>query len=285
MGNIIAVLLRTILLETIGTDIDDLSLSFNMGLDTLASHTLMIEKSVGSQLTAFDPQAILNYITGFAVVLIVLKFLKKGFDTWIAWTDDPTSDPLQLATNFVKALVCALTFPILYEWLVSVVEDFTKGVMDAMNIGDFMNFTEVLGNFINSAGLTLLIFLLIYIILIIVLYIKFLMRGAEIFIIRMGFPLACVGLIDANGGIFTGYLNKLFQAVLSVSVQVALCKLSLVMMIGNHLIWAIVFAITAVKSPKILSELIYTPAGGGGIISKAYYAAQMAKSIKTMIGK
>ena len=90
------------------------------------------------------------------------------------------------------------------------------------------------------------------------------MRGAEIFIVRMGFPLACVGIIDANGGVFSGYVNKLFQIVLSVTVQVVLCKLSLSFMIGGHLIWAIVFAITAVNSPRILQELIYNPGGGGG---------------------
>ena len=95
-----------------------------------------------------------------------------------------------------------------------------------------------------------------------------------------GISLACVGIIDANGGVFSGYVNKLFQIVLSVTVQVVLCKLSLSFMIGGHLIWAIVFAITAVNSPRILQELIYNPGGGGGGgITQTYYIAQMIKGL------
>lgn len=51
-------------------------------------------------------------------------------------------------------------------------------------------------------------------------------------------------------------------------------------MIGGHLIWAIVFAITAVNSPRILQELIYNPGGGGGGgITQTYYIAANDKRI------
>lgn len=280
MGNIIVIFLKWILNNFFDTELDDIDINFNMGFDTLANHTLMIEKSIGLTGSTFNPEAILNYIMGFAVVLIVLKFLKKGFDKWIAWTDDPSSDPLQLTTNFVKALVCALTFPILYGWLVDVIEDLTTGIMNVMGIGGMTSLSDTLRSMIDTAGFTMIIFILIYLVLIIMLYMKFLMRGAEIFIVRMGFPLACVGIIDANGGVFSGYVNKLFQIVLSVTVQVVLCKLSLSFMIGGHLIWAIVFAITAVNSPRILQELIYNPGGGGGGgITQTYYIAQMIKGL------
>ena len=252
MGNIIVIFLKWILNNFFDTELDDIDINFNMGFDTLANHTLMIEKSIGLNGSTFNPEAILNYIMGFAVVLIVLKFLKKGFDTWIAWTDDPSSDPLQLTTNFVKALVCALTFPILYGWLVDVIEDLTTGIMNVMGIGGMTSLSDTLRSMIDTAGFTMIIFI----------------------------PLACVGIIDANGGVFSGYVNKLFQIVLSVTVQVVLCKLSLSFMIGGHLIWAIVFAITAVNSPRILQELIYNPGGGGGGgITQTYYIAQMIKGL------
>lgn len=117
MGNIIVIFLKWILNNFFDTELDDIDINFNMGFDTLANHTLMIEKSIGLNGSTFNPEAILNYIMGFAVVLIVLKFLKKGFDTWIAWTDDPSSDPLQLTTNFVKALVCALYYMVGWSML------------------------------------------------------------------------------------------------------------------------------------------------------------------------
>ena len=163
---------------------------------------------------------------------------------------------------------------------VDVIEDLTTGIMNVMGIGGMTSLSDTLRSMIDTAGFTMIIFILIYLVLIIMLYMKFLMRGAEIFIVRMGFPLACVGIIDANGGVFSGYVNKLFQIVLSVTVQVVLCKLSLSFMIGGHLIWAIVFAITAVNSPRILQELIYNPGGGGGGgITQTYYIAQMIKGL------
>lgn len=117
MGNIIVIFLKWILNNFFDTELDDIDINFNMGFDTLANHTLMIEKSIGLNGSTFNPEAILNYIMGFAVVLIVLKFLKKGFDTWIAWTDDPSSDPLQLTTNFGQGTCLCLDFPYII-WLV-----------------------------------------------------------------------------------------------------------------------------------------------------------------------
>ena len=166
MGNIIVIFLKWILNNFFDTELDDIDINFNMGFDTLANHTLMIEKSIGLNGSTFNPEAILNYIMGFAVVLIVLKFLKKGFDTWIAWTDDPSSDPLQLTTNFVKALVCALTFPILYGWLVDVIEDLTTGIMNVMGIGGMTSLSDTLRSMIDTAGFTMIIFILIYLVLI-----------------------------------------------------------------------------------------------------------------------
>lgn len=285
MGNILLVFLKGFLedfLEKNGL-LDEFlggaDSAINAAFETLAHHTLMIEKSVGLQIGTFNTEALSSYIMGFAVVLIILKFLKKGFDTWIAWTDDPSSDPIVLTTNLLKALVCALSFPILYGWLVDVVEDLTNGVLTAMSLANITNPTEALTNLIQTATQSSIIFVLLYVIFLVVLYIKFLMRAVEIFIVRMGFSLACVGLLDSNGGVFTGYVNKMFQVVLSVVVQVALSKLSLTLLMGNHLIWAIVFAMVAIKSPQILRELIYTPGGGGGGLSRAYYASQMIRGL------
>lgn len=285
MGNILLVFLKGFLGDFLEHNemLEDFfgaaDAGINTAFETLAHHTLMIEKSVGLQLGTFNTEALSSYIMGFAVILIILKFLKKGFDTWIAWTDDPTADPIVLTTNLLKALVSALLFPILYGWLVEVVEDLTNGILTAMSLSNITNPAEALDGLLTTATQSSIIFILVYVILLVVLYIKFLMRAVEIFIVRMGFPLACVGMLDSNGGVFSGYVNKLFQAVLSVTVQVTLAKLSLTLLMSEHLIWAIVFAIVAIKSPKLLQELVYTPAGGGGGIAHAYYASQMVRGL------
>lgn len=275
MANILLVFLKGFLEDFLG-GIDD---TINFAFETLAHHTLMIEQSVGLQFSNFNVEAISSYIMGFAVVLIILKFLKKGFDTWIAWTDDPSSDPIILTTNLLKALVCALSFPILYGWLVDVVEELTDGILSVLSLQNVTNLAGALISLVSAATLSGMVFVLVYVILLVILYIKFLVRAVEIFVVRMGFPLACVGMLDSNGGVFSGYLNKLFQAVLSVVVQIVLAKLSITFLMSSHIIWAIVFAMVAIKSPKLLQELVYTPAGGGGGIAHAYYASQMLRGL------
>lgn len=45
------------------------------------------------------------------VSLMILKFLKKGYEIYVMGTDgDPDMDPLQLVTNFIKAMVVAVGF-------------------------------------------------------------------------------------------------------------------------------------------------------------------------------
>lgn len=280
MGNIILVFLKGLIEDIVkaGGFIDT---ALNFTFDKLAHNTFYIEDSLGFEYGShFDFDVIMGFIMGFAIILIILKFLKKGFDAYIAWTDDPASDPLILTTNLLKSLVVALSFPILYETLVEVVEDLTTGLVNALSLENVgINFWGVIMDMIASGGLTFVIFVLIFIILFLILYIKFLMRAAELFIIRVGFPLACVGIMDANGGVFTGYLNKLFQAVLSVTVQLVLAKISIMLILGTHVIWAIVFAIIAITSPNILRELIYNPGGGGMSVNTIYYTTQMIRGM------
>lgn len=272
MGNIIANFLMDFI-KSIGELV-------NFNLEKLVHNTLYIEDSwglAGDQSFSFD--VVMGYIMGFAIVLIILKFLKKGFDAYVAWTDDPSSDPVNLAAGLVKALVVALSFPILYGWITDIIEEFTAGLLNAVGAGSLgTDIVDMISSILVSKGLAVIVAYVIYIVLYIILYIKFLMRGGELLILRLGFPIACVGMIDANGGIFTGYLTKLFQTVLSVTVQVVLARLSLSLMIMNHCIWAIAFMILAIKSPQVLREMIYSPMGGSGL-STMYYTTNMLRGL------
>jgi len=47
-------------------------------------------------------------------------------------------------------------------------------------------------------------------------------------IIRMGFLLACIGLLDSDKGVFAPYLKKLFVICMTAVVQIFLLRLSFV---------------------------------------------------------
>ena len=204
---------------------------------------------------------------GFGVSLIVLKFLKKGFETYVLWSDgDADEEPLSLLTNFFKALAVAVCFPTLYGWMAGIIEDMSNQLLKAIGAATSYNWQAWVDG-ISSAGLVTAIFGLIFIIAYFILYFQFLMRGLEIFILRVGLPLACVGLLDNDKGVFKAYMNKFFQSMLAVVVQIALAKLGVGLMLQMHVFWGVACMILAVKTPKFLQDFLITSGGSGGVSS------------------
>lgn len=220
-------------------------------------------------------------LLGAGVSLIILKFLKKGFECYVLWTDgDPDADPTNLVVRFIQAMAVAVSFPVLYGWLAQIVESLTDQLLAA--IGASTNYDwQAWVDGIASLGLVTAIFGLVFIICYFLLYFQFLMRGLELLILRVGIPVACVGLLDNDKGVFKSYMNKFFQTALAVIVQICLCKLGVGMMLNMHIFWGIACMILAIKTPKFLSEfLVPAGGGGGGVINNAYHSVRLVQMIK-----
>ncbi|UWG97539.1 MAG: conjugal transfer protein TrbL family protein [Candidatus Dehalobacter alkaniphilus] len=217
-----------------------------------------------------------NILFGFGVSLIVLKFLKKGFETYVLWSDgDADEEPLSLLTNFFKALAVAVCFPTLYQWMAAIVENMTDQLLAAVGAATDYGWKAWVDG-ISSMGLVTAIFGLIFIICYFMLYFQFLMRGLEIFILRVGIPLACVGLLDNDKGVFKAYLNKFFQSMLAVVVQIVLAKLGVGLMLNMHIFWGVACMILAIRTPRFLQDfLITTGGGGGGVINNVYHSVRL----------
>lgn len=257
-------------IDTLLTDIVPMALYAEKFMSTLAGVDLF--------------QSLFNIIFGFGVSLIVLKFLKKGFETYVLWSDgDADEEPIALLTNFFKAMAVAVCFPTLYEWMAQIVQDMSDKLLTAIGAATAYDWTAWVAG-ISSAGLVTALFGLVFIIVYFVLYFQFLMRGLEILILRVGLPLACVGLIDNDRGVFKAYLNKFFQSMLAVVVQIALSKLGVGLMMNMHVFWGVACLMLAVKTPKFLQDFLITSGGGGGgIVNNMYHSVrlvQMARALK-----
>ena len=229
-----------------------------------------------------------DILLGFGVSLIILKFLKKGFECYVMWTDgDPDAEPTGLVIRFIEAIAVAVCFPVMYGWLADITQSLTDQLMAA--IGNSTNYDwQSWVNGIGSLGLVTAIFGLVFVICYFVLYFQFLMRGLEIMILRIGLPLACVGLLDNDKGVFKTYINKFFQSTLAVVVQICLCKLGVGMImnigINMNVFWGIACIVLAIKTPRFLSEFM-VPAGGGGagVINNIYHSVRLVGMAKGMI--
>ena len=203
------------------------------------------------------------------------------------WTDgDPDMEPAGIVIRFMQAVVVAVCFPILYGWMAKAAEGLINDLMAAIGAATDYDW-QAWVNGISSLGLVTAIFGLIFVICYFVLYFQFLMRGLEIMILRIGMPMACVGLLDNDKGIFKTYINKFFQSTLAVVLQICLCKMGVGLMlnvgINMNVFWGLACMILAIKTPSFLREfLVPTGGGAGGVINNVYHSVRLVGMVKGM---
>lgn len=231
-------------------------------------------------------EVLFDIVLGFGVSLIILKFLKKGFSCYVLWTDgDPDTEPTALILRFIEAMVIAVSFPVMYGWIAQITEELTGQILSAVGGSSDYNW-QAWANGFASLGITTAVFGLIFVICYFMLYFQFLMRGLEILILRIGMPMACVGLLDNDKGVFKQYMNKFWQSTLAVLIQICLCKLGVGMMmnigVNMNLFWGLACMVLAIKTPSFLREFLLTTGGGGGVINNVYHSVRLAGMVRNI---
>ena len=253
--------------------------AFNGLIDMCFNSENYISSNFGS--TVIDFSQLKALILTLAISLIVLKFLKKGFDMYIMWTDgEADTPPLTYIVYFIRAIAMAVSFSILYDWVVQIAKSFGESMLQTMNMADNISLTTTIAN-IATTGLFNSIVALIGLILLFVLYIQFLMRALEMFVLKLGFPLACVGLVNPDGGVFKSYSEKLIKSILTVLVQIILCKIAIILIINVKMLFGIAAIIMAIKTPKFLQEFML--GGGTGGISNVIVTTSKTMELSSQI--
>jgi len=258
----------------------------NTLLDGIVPIALHAEDYMDTLLGTSGISGIFDIFFAFGISLIILKFLKKGFERYILWTEgDADTEPIILLTGFFKALAVGICFPTLYGWLAEIVSDLSNELITMISKDMATDFGSIITG-ITSAGIFTGIVSIIFFICFFMLYIQFLTRGLEILILRIGLPLACVGLMDNDNGIFRSYIQKFFQSTMAVLVQIVLAKLGVALMLNTHVFWGLAALLLALRTPKFLQEFLIVSGGqgGGGMMNKVYSTAriyQMGKSVFT----
>lgn len=280
-------LLTNLIATIIGSADNSINEVFNDLIDMCFNSEIYITHILGTEVLNFD--GLKKIILGFALSLIVLKFLKKGFDTYIAWTEGDSDTPTFIFIGyFVRAMITAISFSVLYEWLIDVSKDLATQVMVTLNMSEQYVLTTSLASF-TLLSLFSGIIALIVLILAFLLYIQFIMRGVEMLVLKLGFPLACVGLVDSDKGIFAPYMKKFFQSIMTIIVQIALSKLAILLISSSQLIQATAVLLLALRTPRFLSEFMLTTNGGSSGISHIAHnvsrTIELHKQIKTNLNK
>lgn len=253
--------------------------AFNGLMDLVFNGEKHLSSNFGSEVLNFS--SLQSVILSLAISLIVLKFLKKGFDMYIMWTEgESDTPPLTFIVYFVRAIVVAISYSLLYQWIIDVATSFGDSLLNAMNFAENISLTTAIAN-IATTGLFTAIVALIALILLFVLYIQFLMRSLEMFVLKMGFPLACVGLVNPDGGVFKSYFEKLIKSVLTVIVQIILCKIAIALILNVKMLFGISAIILAIKTPKFIQEFML--GGGSGGISNVIVTTSKTMELSSQI--
>ena len=253
----------------------------NSLLNDLVPIALHAEKYMDTLMGTSGFTDIFDIFLGFGISLIVLKFLKKGFEQYVLWSEgDADTDPLIFLTGFFKALAIAVSFPTLYLWLATIIEDLTNKLINIISNGMKTDFSTVISG-ITSAGLFTAIVSLIFFVCFFMLYLQFLMRGMEILILRIGLPIACIGILDTDKGVFRTYIQKFFQSTLAVLVQIVLAKVGVALMLNTHVFWGLAALMLAINTPKFLQEFIIVSGGqSSGVMGTVYQSVRLVEMAK-----
>lgn len=255
----------------------------------LGRTVFFMEDAVGDAFPVAKFHQIYLFVQAFALSLVILKALKKGFMTYILWRDgDPDENPGKMVVNIGLAVALAVSFPTLYDWFASVVlwlaEQLSIASFDMLELDswhDLVTATQYDG------GLYLII-LIIYFIMLFVLYLSFLKRSAELMILRLGFPLATLGLLDSDNGVFSTTVKVFIQVSLTTIVQLFFMMLSMMIFLKSKLalmnpFLCIACCLAAFATPKMLQNILL-PTGGSGVGSKVNTASQAIHIVKGLKG-
>lgn len=195
--------------------------------------------------------------TSFGIAFLIFKFLKKIFDTYIIGSDgDPSMSVENIVIGFCKGLIIIFSFNFLYEMFVNVSVDFINQMLDAVGLVTIPSLIEIFKRFFLGSGIFMLLGLLVFFICYLLLVFQFIKRGLEMLILRLGVPIACIGLIDSDNGVFAPYIKMFIQNSVTVVIQLAMIKLGFGVVANGNIFFGIACMIMGIKTPQFLQQFM-----------------------------
>lgn len=234
---------------------------------------------------SFNITSLYHAIYIFAISLLIMLFVKKMIETYFAWSNgDPDNSPFQVLIGFVEALIIMISFGFLYETFVNVMYGLYESITTSA-FGSLSDIDSMVGQLkfstvtVNLLGAFLYLLVAVQFVLV---YFQNLSRGVEILILRLGIPFACIGLLNADKGVFKGYMQKFIKVAFTVIVQLTLLRLSIQLIANAHVIIAFAVSSMSLKTPSLLSEFLTTYGGTG---EKASRIAHNLAVVGRAVGK
>lgn len=269
--------------------LNDVFRSFDGALLKMLRDMLKVEDLLDGIITAATIHDVYTFIYGAAVSLVVVKFLIKGFQIYILWRDgDADSSPQEMLVGAVQAAVVMVGFPVVYDKMAIITAWFAEGIVSRFGIASGEDL--LLNPVTVTAGLFILILLIVYVVLALGVAIMLLRRSFDLLVLRLGIPIATIGLVDSDGGVFKVYIQTLLRALFTSVIQIVLFSISVRLLVGgimsfNNILFAIATVASAFSSPALMQQILIPTGRGGGVVNKIYTGSMAVRSIRGLIGK
>jgi hypothetical protein len=271
--------LENLLLKLFNSWVSGLNDIFAAWLNMMSDNVYHCENAFSSLggVQTFDISKVFAIIFQFSLYFASFKIVKKLYEIYfLHMAGDPSQNPIAVVKGAALAVIAAVGFNWFYEVMVTIAQQLMDAVLNAIGEASYADnliqaLTSIMGN-LNTA-----IFVLIFVILSLILYVKFIGLGVELMILRIGFPIACLGLMDSDKGVFAPYCKKIMIIFITVFVQTVVYRLAVSIMAADHPIWGIAFCMAAMKAPNSLRDFMFTYSGGG--LNAAMSVASHAQSL------
>ncbi len=223
-------------------------------------------------------------IACFSLGFLLVLYLKKGFEIYVLGIEgDAMLDPMVQVIALSKIIFVIVAFNTIFDVAIDIMVKLINIVFSnpMTNLGSLLSFQHNI-----TPNILDVIFDSIALITLVKLIFSFLKRSIELFILRIGIPLAVLGLLNSNHGIWDMYVKKIIQELITVSLQSFLLFLSVKILHTGLLatVTGLVVMGTALKLPQFLSEMLVMPTQSNGF-GKLHSGLMLANSIRGALGK
>ena len=286
--------LGKILIDTFTSWVSNVVLSITDFFLNLTDSIIFPERSLPVFSEVFD--ALYNISYCLTMSLILLMTLYNGFSIYILWKDgSPEENPFEIIIRYLCAIALVFCFKEIYYIAGSIVEDIIGHINSVLSIPhdtSSINVAEGIASFPVGAVCSI-IFMIVYVVQLIKAMVSTMSKGIELFILRIGFPIACVDAVSPQASSFNSYVTSFVKAFFSVIVMKLLVSLSIAIFINNFnplgLVWSIASLVMVNKGSHLLNQFIIPIQGGsggmlGGAINNAG-SSMLSKGLQGMAGK
>ena len=208
--------------------------------------------------------------TGIAITLVLLMCLKQIFAIYVMETEgDADANPLQLIVKASQAIALISCNAYVFNLLMRLANAFSDEVTGGVDVQGIVPLVAQIITSITSGMIALPVFLILLLILVIIMGIKAGIRGAELALMKILFPIFCVDLLSVNREKWSSFIASYLVTFFGYTLEIFCIKMFITNFSGGTSLSGYVVSVAwmymAIKTPEWLQKYTYT-SGLKGII-------------------